>query len=133
MQLHQALRDRQSEAGALFGGLDRVRALAERGEYDRDFILRDAGSGILDAQILPAGSGPADFEPDLAPLRRELDGVAEQIETDLPDRALIRPQTRQVGLEQLVDEQPATFGAHLQEMAALGHHARERHCLLVEL
>ena len=133
MQVDQVLGDRQAEAGALFGGFDRVRALAERGQHDRDFLLGDAGAGVLDAHVLAARGGPADFEPDLAALRRELDGVGQKVEADLPHRALVAPQPRQVGLEHFVDGDAAIAGAQLQQMMAILDHAVERDRFLVEL
>ena len=79
------------EAGALFGRFDRVRALAERGQHDRDFLFGNAGAGVFHAHILAAGRGPTDLEPDLAALRRELDGVGQKVEANLAHRALVGP------------------------------------------
>jgi len=39
MHVDQAFGDRQSEARTLLGGFDRIGALTERSEHDRDFIL----------------------------------------------------------------------------------------------
>src|SRR5436305_14678856 len=47
VQIDQVLRDRQTKAGALFGRLDRVGALAERGEHDRDLVVGNARPVVL--------------------------------------------------------------------------------------
>jgi len=78
----------------------------------------DAAAGVLDAQILPARRGPADLQPDLAALRRELDRVGEQIEHDLADGALVAPYPRHAVLEHFVDGDAAAGGAQLQQMVA---------------
>src|SRR5262249_44521153 len=96
VQVDEILDDRQSETGALLRRLDGIRALPERGKHNRDFLLRNAGASVLAAQILAAGRGPADLEPNLAAGRRELDGVGKQVETDLADCTLIGPQPRQL-------------------------------------
>src|SRR5580704_18108398 len=57
MQLDQTFYDRKAEAGALFGGFDCIRALAERIEHDRNLVLRNAGPGVLDAEVLAACRG----------------------------------------------------------------------------
>ncbi len=111
VQVDQTLDDRQAEAGALFGRLDRVGALPEGGEHDRDFVLGNAGPGVLDDHVLTAGGGPAHLQPDLAALRRELDGVGQEVEADLADGALVRPQARQVRLERFVNGDVAVLGA----------------------
>src|SRR5207248_9543014 len=91
VQLDQVLGDWQAEACALLGRLDRVRSLSKGCEHDRDLLVRNPGPGVLDTQILATRCGPADLEPDLAALRRELDGIAEKVEADLANGALIRP------------------------------------------
>ena len=95
---HQRLHDRQAEAGALFGALDGDRALAEGREHDRDFLRRNARAVVADREELAAAGGPADLDRDLAAGRRELDRVGEEVERDLADGALVRPQPRQVAL-----------------------------------
>ena len=107
MHVDQAFRDRQAEACALLGGFDRIGALAERGQHDRDFVFRDPRAGVLDAEILSAGCGPARLEPNLAALRGELDGVRQQVKHDLARRALIAPDPRHALLEHLVNSDAA--------------------------
>src|SRR5207248_1075524 len=109
MHVDQAFRDRQAEAGALLGGFDRIGALAERGQHDRDFVLRDPRAGILDAEILSAGCGPARLEPDLATLRGKLDGVRQQIEHDLARCALIAQDPRHALLDHFVNGTAAAW------------------------
>ena len=132
VQVDEVLGDRQAEARALFGRFDRVRALAERSEHDRNFLLRNTGAGILHAHVLAAGRGPADLEPDFAALRRELDRVRQQVQTDLPHRALVTPEPRQVGLEHFMDGDAAVGGAQFQQMVAVLDHTIERNRFFVE-
>ena len=61
VQRQQALHDRQAEAGALFGALDRDRALAEGRQRNRNLVLRYARPAVLDRDILAAAGGPADL------------------------------------------------------------------------
>src|SRR5262249_3306567 len=133
VQIDEILRDRQAEPRTLFRRLDRIGALAEGGEHNRNLVLGNTGPGILDAEILPARSGPADLEPDFTALWRELDGVAQEVEADLANGALVRPQARQFRLEQFVNDKTAILGAHLEQVAALADHAGERDRFLVEL
>ena len=132
MHVDQALGDRQAEPCALFGRLDRIGALAERSQHDRDFILGDAGAGVLDAEILPARGGPADLEPDLAALRGELDRVGQQVEHDLARGALVAPDPRHALFEHLVDGDAAAGRAQFQQMMAVGHDMHQRDRFLVE-
>ena len=81
----------------------------------------------------PPRGCPAGLEPDVASRRRKLDGIAQKIEPDLAQRALIRPRPGHVGLEQLVDCKSAACCAHLQEVTALADHVYKRNRLLVEL
>src|SRR5262249_56275077 len=118
MQIDEALADRQAEAGALFGGFDRIRSLAERSEHDRDLLLRNAGPVVLDAHVLAARGGPSDLEPDLAALRRELDGVGQEIETNLPHRTLVAPQPQQLRLEAFVNGDLAMLRPQIEQMTA---------------
>src|SRR4029453_4759294 len=109
MHVDQALGDRKAKAGALFSRFDRVGALAERSQHDWNFLFGDAGTIVLDAQILPAGSGPAHLEPDIAALRGELDRVGQQIEHDLAGRAFVAPDPRHAVLEHLMDGDAAAW------------------------
>src|SRR5436190_14826206 len=86
MQVDQALGDRQTEPRALLGGFDRIRALSEIGENDRNLLFGNAGPIVPDAEILAARAGPSHLDPDFAALGRALDGVGQQVETDLADR-----------------------------------------------
>src|SRR5579863_3255874 len=133
MHVDQAFCDRKAKTGALFCRLDRIGTLTERSKHDRDFVLGDAGAGVLDAEILPARSGPAYLQPDLAARRGEFDGVRQQIEHDLPYRALISPNSRHVLLEHLVNGDAAARGTQLQQMMTIGHDMDERNRLFVEL
>src|SRR5581483_9399467 len=99
----------------------------------RDLVLRNAGAVVLHAHVLAAGRGPADLEPDLAALRRELDRVRQQVEADLPAGAFVRPQPRQLRLERFLDRDAAVARTQLQQMMAIADHMREIDRLLVEL
>src|SRR6266851_5482265 len=91
MQVDQPLDDGEPEARALLGAFDRVGSLAERRQHDGDFFLRNAGPRVAHADVLAARGGPADLDPDLAGLRRELDRIGKKIEADLADRPLVGP------------------------------------------
>src|SRR6185312_16274449 len=132
MHVDQAFGDRQPQARALFRRFDRVGALAERGQHDRDLVLGDAGAGVFHAQILAARGGPADLEPDLAALGGELDRIGQQVEHDLAYRALVAPDSRHALLEHLVDGDAAARGAQLQEMVAIGDDIDQRDRFFVQ-
>src|ERR1700730_3521103 len=119
MQVDQSLDDGKPEAGALLGSFDRVASLAERRQHYGDFFLRNAGAGIAHADVLPARGGPADLDPDLAALRRELDRVGKKIEAYLADRALVGPDFRQIRFVVIVDRDATAGGADLEKMMAL--------------
>src|ERR1700682_4558393 len=104
MEVDQPLHDREPETGALLGAFDRVASLTERRQHDGDFFLRNAGPGVAHADVLAARGGPADLDPDLAALRRELDRVREKVETDLTDRSLVGPDFRQIRFVVIVDD-----------------------------
>src|SRR5690606_40046139 len=80
MHGYQALNDRQAEARALFGALDGNGALAEGREHDGDLVGRNAGSIVLDGDVLPATCGPAHAHPHFAACWGKLDRVGEQVE-----------------------------------------------------
>src|SRR5204863_3800938 len=91
VKINEAFCDRQSKTGSLLRRFDGVRSLAEGGEHDRYFLLGDTRTGVLHADVLAPGSGPAHLEPDLPPMRRELDRVAQEIEADLPHPPCVCP------------------------------------------
>jgi hypothetical protein len=70
----------------------RERALAEALQHARDLVLRDAGARVLGAEELTSGRGASDLQRDGAAGRGELNGVRQEVETDLPQRTLVCPK-----------------------------------------
>ena len=116
MKVNEVFGNGQTEAGTLFCRFDRIRSLSKGCKHDRNFLFRNARTGILHADVLTARGSPADLQPNLAGRRGKLDGIRKQIEADLPDRAFVGPQSREPGLEYLVDRDAAAAGTQLQQM-----------------
>ena len=66
MHREQALYDRQTEAGSLFGRLDGDRPLTEGRKDDGDFVRRNARAIVAHRNVLTAACGPPDPNGDLA-------------------------------------------------------------------
>src|SRR5262249_37557527 len=132
VQLDQAFHDGQSEPGTLLRRFDRVRALSEGVYDDRYLAFGNPGAVVADAEILTAGRGPAHLQPDLPGLRRELDGIGQEIEADLAHRPLVGPQSRHVRLEQVVDRDAAVAGPQLEKVTAFLGDLRQHDGFLVE-
>src|SRR5690606_10176809 len=90
--LGEALADRKAEAGAAEAAGGRAVELAEALEQAIHAVGADADAGVLDGELelvarrtvrLTGGRGGADGEADVA-VGGELDGVAEEVEEDLP-------------------------------------------------
>src|SRR5262249_38803393 len=86
MQRHQLARDRQAEAGAAV--LARVAAvdLAEALEDHLEVLGGNADAGVFDREAPVRRAGDVlfgDLDVDATAFRRELDGVAEQVDEDL--------------------------------------------------
>src|SRR6476660_10524936 len=122
MQLGQALGDGEAEARAAFGRLVGERALTEVPEHARNLVLGDAWARILHAQRLAAGAGARDFERDGAAGRRELDGVRQEVEANLPYGALIGPELRHARLEVPDDPETLMLGAEPHQPVAILDH-----------
>jgi hypothetical protein len=75
MKVHQALCNRQPKPGALFCGFYRIRALSKGCKDDRNLLLRNAGTSVLNTEVLTIRIGPPGFEPDLAALWGEFDRI----------------------------------------------------------
>ena len=123
MQVDEIFGDRQAEAGALLGRLDRVGALTERGEHDRDLVFGMPGPLSLTLMYCP----PAAVQPTLSqispPCGVNLIALDSRLRQICRHRALVRPQPRQVVLEHLVDRDAAVARAQLQQMVAVADHA----------
>src|SRR5712692_9452746 len=87
MQLDEFLRQRQPEAGALFGPLTCLRLL-ELFEDPRLIVRRDADAGVAYRDPHLVVDRPR-LDLDRATLTCELHRVSEQVEEDLPDLALV--------------------------------------------
>src|SRR5690606_39946377 len=114
MHGYQALNDRQAEARALFGALDGNGALAEGREHDGDLVGRNAGSIVLDGDVLPATCGPAHAHPHFAACWGKLDRVGEQVEGDLSNSAFVCEQARQGRLEILDRKSTRLNSSHVK-------------------
>ena len=89
--LGEAPADHQPQAGAAIDAGDRGVGLAERLEQAVDAVGRDADPGVAHGeeeldQAVPLARRRVDLQADLA-ARRELDGVVEQVDQDLPQAA----------------------------------------------
>ena len=133
MHGEQALHDRQAEAGSLLGALDGDRALAEGRQHDRDLVGRNAGPVVAHRQILAAARRPAGAHADLAAGRRELHGVGQKVERDLPHRAFVGVKPRHRALEILDDADVLVAGLELHQVAAILDDMQQHQRLLVEL
>src|SRR5690606_27562824 len=74
-----APRDRQPDTGPAVGAGRRAVDLVKWLEQARAGVLRNPRTGVRDAELEIAGRGPARPDPDPPTLRRELQGVVEQL------------------------------------------------------
>src|SRR5215469_552424 len=111
MQRQQSFHDRHAEAGPVVAAVVGRARLKERLAHPRQILFPDADPGILDRDDdsvrFPAALG-ARRDRDLAAAIGELDRVAEQIEHDLVQRALVGDDRGQI-VDNLADERDAAF------------------------
>jgi hypothetical protein len=119
-ELHQALADRQAEAGAAVLAGGRVVGLFEAVEQAAQLFLAQADAGIADA----AFDGHAAFhlvklaqpDQDLA-LLGELHGVAAEVEQDLPEAQAVSDQQPRQGRVDVEHQFQVLAGHSLAELA----------------
>ncbi len=128
----QLAADGQAEAGAAVLARGAGVGLLEGLEDEPLLLRRDADAGVLDGEgddllglaqhrviDAPARRGKADTDVHMA-LRRELDGVGEQVLEDLLQALRVADQgARQVGVEMHMERQVLVFG-HVPEVAIDG-------------
>ncbi|MEI9932938.1 MAG: hypothetical protein WDM89_20995 [Rhizomicrobium sp.] len=88
MQLRQSLHQREPETGSSAGAVVSIVDLAERLENPSEFFLCDAGAVVFD-RYDEAAAGRFAFDRDLTPAGRKFQGVRDEIELDLLERARI--------------------------------------------
>ncbi len=81
MQAHQFLDQCQADAGAFVGAARRALDAVEALEHARQFVLGNAGAGVLHRQARHAGMFAQRHRH--AAVQRELEGVRQQVEDDL--------------------------------------------------
>ena len=96
----------------------RQAAATEGGHHYRDLVLRNALSGILDGEELPPFRRPPRRDRDRSALRREFDGVGEQVERNLAHGSLVGPKARQFGAFALSDHDVLFARAQRHQVAA---------------
>ena len=116
-QADQALADREPEAAAAIEPRHRRVGLGVGREQLSAQVLRNADAGIAyghaEAQIVPPLGDHADRQIDLAS-SGEFDGIAEEIEEDLPDPAGVAAQQRRyLGLDPQLQSQALVARARL--------------------
>ena len=111
--------ERQAEAGALMAPAHRSRYLAEGLERLRDVLRRHADAGVGDDEFEPARGVIGDRGRDRAAFGRELDGVGDEIEQDLADRAVVADERRLGRAHVERHREGSAFGALAHEMQQL--------------
>ena len=96
-------------------------------------MLWDARAGVFYAERLAAESGAVDGECNGPARGGELDGVRQEVEANLADGTLVRPELRQVRLERLDDRQALALGPEPHQTVAILDHVGERHWRLMQL
>jgi hypothetical protein len=133
VQFRDLLGERQSQTGAVVLAVERTLELHERLDHARNVRLRNADAGV-DAAYHPGAVLIADEQAaHRAARRRELDGVAENVDEDLFDQGWIDPHDR-VGVLRRSKRQPhAAFRCPLpKEAEALAEDRENIHLLLVQ-
>src|SRR5215472_18977909 len=95
MELRERLHQRKPEAGAVMASGVLVRDLTEGRQRDREVLGGHADAGVGHGEREAAVADALGPDGDAAAARSELDRVAEQVEQDVADRALVREERRQ--------------------------------------
>ena len=106
-------RDREPETGPFERTVKRHVLLHKRFEQQADRLGVDPGAGILDRKIQsrPAGQRGGNDADDHRSARSEFDGVADEVDQDLPDPALVsRELLRQARIHHAEEFQPFVCG-----------------------
>ena len=128
-QFCEAARDRQAKAGAAILARGGVVSLRERAEEATHRLFVHADAGIRDAdldQMLPIGQRLCRHE-DLDPaLRRELDGVGNQVRDALAHAHSVEIQNlRQVRVERQIEFEPGFLRLRLPQPMQAAQRVRE--------
>ena len=89
VQLHEPACQRQAEPGAFLLGLVIAADLAKLLEHLFLVFRRDADAGVADGNFETALRPRARASRDASAVRRELDGIGQQIDQDLLELALV--------------------------------------------